>query len=162
MDTSREVSDTDRRSPLIGQQGGRRPNTRLSLADHFEYFNLKNDTVTFICDQSCLRSSSGIFQSASYKKNFSFREQTGKKLRTFSRFLEGETALISANLGKSVFQPITLLMYLCAVGGGMATKCNQKCISASRLKVQTWLSADSMPTNRFFSPVLFHALLNIV
>ena len=103
-----------RRSLLIGQQGGRRLNTRLSLADHIEYLNLKNDTVPFKSDLSCQKRSGCIFQSASYKKNFSFREQTGKKLRTFSRFLEGETALISANLGKSVFQPITLLMYLCA------------------------------------------------
>ena len=50
-DTSREVSDTVHRSPLIGQQGGRRPNTRLSLADHLEYLNLKNDTVAHICAQ---------------------------------------------------------------------------------------------------------------
>ena len=41
-----------RRSLLIGQQGGRRLNTRLSLADHFEYLNLKNDHDAFICVQS--------------------------------------------------------------------------------------------------------------
>ena len=98
MDTSREVSDTDRRSPLIGQQGGRRPNTRLSLADHFEYFNLKNDTVAIVGDQSCQRRSGGIFQSASFKKEISLGEQTRKKLWMFSPFLEGEITLISAIL----------------------------------------------------------------
>ena len=41
-----------RRPPRIGQQGGRRLNTRLSLADHFEYLNSKNDHVAFICVQS--------------------------------------------------------------------------------------------------------------
>ena len=50
-----------------------------------------------------------VFQCASYKKKFSFGEQKGKKLRTFSPFLEGETALISAD---PVFPPITLLIYL--------------------------------------------------
>ena len=119
MDTSREVSDTDRRSPLIGQQGGRRPNTRLSLADHFEYFNLKNDTVAIVGDQSCQRRSGGIFQSASFKKKISLREQTRKKLRTFSPFLEGETALISAD---PVFPPITLLIYLCSSSSNLKSQ----------------------------------------
>ena len=41
-----------RRPPLIGQQGGRRLNTRLSLADHFEYLNLKIDHVPIICPQT--------------------------------------------------------------------------------------------------------------
>ena len=113
-DPYRHLSRGVRRSPLIGQQGGRRLNTRLSLADDFEYLNLKNYTVAFICDQSCLRRSCRSFQCASYKKKFSFREQTRKKLWTFSPFLEGETALISAD---PVFPPITLLIYLCATVG---------------------------------------------
>ena len=41
-----------RRSPLTGQQGGRRLNTRLSLADHFEYLNLKSDHVLIISNQT--------------------------------------------------------------------------------------------------------------
>ena len=39
-DPYRHLSRGVRRSPLIGQQGGRRLNTRLSLADDFEYLNL--------------------------------------------------------------------------------------------------------------------------
>ena len=106
------MSDTVRRSPLIGQQGGSRPNARLSLADYIEYLNLKNDTVTHVYAQSCLKRSGHNFQCASYKKKISFREQTRKKLRTFSPFLEGETTLISAD---PVFPPITFLIYLCAL-----------------------------------------------
>ena len=52
-DPYRHLSRGVRRSPLIGQQGGRRLNTRLSLADDFEYLNLKNDTVPHISAQSC-------------------------------------------------------------------------------------------------------------
>ena len=52
-----------------------------------------------------------VFQCTSNKKKFSFREQTRKKLRKFSPFSEGETALMSAD---PVFPPITLLIYLCA------------------------------------------------
>ena len=86
MDTSREVSDTDRRSPLIGQQGGRRPNTRLSLADHFEYFNLKNDTVAIVGDQSCQRRSGGIFQSASFKKKSAWANKRERSYGCFPHF----------------------------------------------------------------------------
>ena len=50
-DTYGHLSTGVRRPPRIGQQGGRRLNTRLSLADHFEYLNLKNDTVAHICAQ---------------------------------------------------------------------------------------------------------------
>ena len=52
MDSVGQLSRGVRRSPLIGQQGGRRLNTRLSLADHFEYLNLKNDHVLIISNQT--------------------------------------------------------------------------------------------------------------
>ena len=105
------ISRGARRPPLIGQQGGRRLNTRLSLADHFEYLNLKNDHVAIICNQTYFGDLIPVCCPLKHIKISALGDPGHGSYATFSNFQKVELTKLPPKVN---FNVLLSKLYLCA------------------------------------------------